>query len=213
MQKWLVGAAGVGAVAVTAALLLNAPPKPTTFAWDASVGATGYEVTPDGGTPIDAGANTTLTVALAEGPHTATVAAYNGAGLRSAQSSPVLAFTVAPGATIEDPACVLPLGNRAVSIFVTSLQATGSGGAGSKAYLNFQVASPNSPVTHLAVQSRGVDLPQGTMDGGPPAYLNAAPGLWFVVPSVPGTYPLSVQAKNLYGCLNTLVTTRSVVVP
>lgn len=182
--------------------------NPFRVGWDVSPTATGYKLNVDG-VKTDVGntlASAPLT--LANGTHTLTVSAYNGGG----ESGPSNPLVVALGQPTVDPACVLPLGNRAVSIFITSLQKTGSGGALSKAYLNFQVASPNSPISHMSVRSNGIDMPQGTMDGGPPSYLNAAPGLWFTVPVTPGTYLLSVLATNLYGCTNEVTSTKTVVV-
>lgn len=177
---------------------------PVTFVWDASTDpALGYRLYIDGGTPTQWLTTQTDPIPLLPGAHTATVSAYNSM-LEGAKSAPIAFVVQAP----TDPTCVLPLGNRAISIFVTNLQKTGSGGALSRARLDFQLASPNSPVTHVAVRTNGGDL--SFMNG---SSLESLAGLWFTVPAVSGTYKLSVLAANEYGCTNEVPTTKSVVVP
>jgi hypothetical protein len=75
------------------------------------------------------------------------------------------------------------------------------------ARLDFQLASPNSPVTHVAVRTNGANL--ATVDG---TALTALAGLWFPVPATKGQYVLSVLATNAYGCTNEMLTTKSVTV-
>jgi hypothetical protein len=118
------------------------------------------------------------------------------------------ARVIAPSAAPDDPACLRPLGNRAVSIFVTKLQFTGSGGPGSQARLDFQLASPNSPITSVAIAANNTVL--RSMSGTDVAGLA---GMWFTVPTAPGIYPLEVRATNLYGCTATQRGTLSITVP
>lgn len=187
--------------------------NPIVFQWDAPIpdathgSAAGYRLSIDG-VKTTLGLVLTSTVVLPIGSHTVVVHAFNGAG-ESPASSPPLTFTVGQ---VVDPACTPPLGSKAISIFVTNLQKTGSGGALSRARLDFQLASPNSPITHVAVRSNGADMPGGAQDGTAPGYLGSLAGLWFTVPSTPGTYPLSVLATNVAGCTTDLLTTRSITV-
>jgi Fibronectin type III domain len=106
-----------------------------------------------------------------------------------------------------DPACLPPLGNRAIAIFPTALQKTGSGGAGTKARLDFQLAS-QSPIISVRVVSNGTAL--ATMNG---TDLTSLAGMWFVVPTALGAYPLSITASNLFGCTQQQSTTYTVRVP
>lgn len=132
----------------------------------------------------------------------AVVEATNG-GLVSLASNEAFATV-----RLSDPSCTPPLGANAIAIFPTALQKTGSGGAGSKARIDFQVGSPGSPVTSVQVQAAGVPL--GKMSG---TDLGALAGLWFTVPIASGTYPLSIVAQNLYGCVQTQSTAYTVTVP
>lgn len=81
-----------------------------------------------------------------------------------------------------------------MSIFVTALQRTGSGGAGSRARLDFQLLSPNSPIAQSSIRQNGADL--AVMTG---ADLTALAGMWFTLPMGP-PLKLSVLAANAYGC-------------
>ena len=119
--------------------------------------------------------------------------AVNGA-LTSPSSAEVI-FAV-PAAI--DPTCVFPLGANAIRITPTALVKTGSGGAGSGTRLDFQVASPGSPITSVGVYANGVafsPLPGGAnpMTG---ANLGGLAGLWFLFPTVSGTYPVSIIASS-----------------
>jgi hypothetical protein len=109
---------------------------------------------------------------------------------------------------VVDPSCVPPLGANAIQIFPTALVKTGSGGAGSRARLDFQIGSPGSPVTAVQVQANGVTL--GNITG---TSLGDLAGMWWTVPTPSGTYPLSITAMNLFGCVRTLLTTYVVTVP
>lgn len=182
-------------------------PSPLRFEWDASDGATGYSLILDGVKTDVGNVTTSPPIPLADGAHVVAVTAYDapqGVIRESAPSSP-LAFQVGQ---IVDPNCTPPLGNRVVGIVVTQLQKTGSGGALSLARLDIRLASPNSPVTHVAIRTNGADL--AVMDG---TDLTALAGLWFQIPATSGTYPLSVRASNLYGCVNDADAKKTVTVP
>jgi len=185
--------------------------SPVRFEWDAVPNVTAYRLYVDrtDGTNaalVEFTATQTDTIVLPAGGYVATVTAYSSGG--ESPRSNAVPFSIIQA---TDPACTPPLGNRSVSVVVTNLQKTGSGGAGSKARLDFQVASPNSPITHVAVRSMGADMPGGIADGAAPGYVNALAGLWFTVPIIPGTYVLSVRAQNLYGCTTEIVTTKQVI--
>jgi len=140
-------------------------------------------------------------------PRYVVAVAYDAAGNVSSPSNEVSGVPV-PEQPASDPACVFPTGDKAVLVTVTALQKTGSGGANSKARLDFQVASPGSPVTRVQVIAG--DLVLGQMDG---TDLGALAGLWFTVPATSGTYPLSAVALNAYGCIQTQGTAYVVAVP
>lgn len=179
--------------------------SPVTFAWNPSVDPVlGYRLYLDGGSPSTVMQTETAPIAMLPGPHTAVVSAFNANGESEKLPMPPLSFFVQ---VPVDPACA-PLGNRAVSIFVTTLQRLGTGGGAlTVARLDFQLASPNSPVTRAAVRTNGADL--AAVDG---TSLTALAGLWFPVPAAKGTYVLSVFAQNAYGCTNEVLTTKSVTV-
>lgn len=107
-----------------------------------------------------------------------------------------------------DPACNFPLGAKSLSIFPTALQKTGSGGAGSKARIDFQMSSPGSRITHIAIRTMNTDIQ--TMDG---TDLGAIAGMWVTIPAAPGTYTFSIFGSNDYGCSHEQLTTFSVKVP
>ncbi len=104
--------------------------------------------------------------------------------------------------------CAVPLGDRAVSVFPTALQKTGSGGAGSKARQDFQVGSPASPITRIELRTGTTVL--ASMDG---SDLTALAGIWFSLPSVSGVYPLTAYAKNAFGCDRAVSTGVTIVIP
>lgn len=177
-----------------------------TLAWDANPpgdGTIGYRVlfgTAPGIYPQtrDAGNVTEFTVESLSyaTPHYLVLVAYDAQGQVSGHSNMVAHTTqAAPLPPVGDPRCVPPLGNRSVSVFVTNLQLTGSRGAGSRARLDFQLASPNSPV--VSVEARANGVPVATMAG---TDLNGLAGIWFTVPTPPAAYALSVSATNAYGC-------------
>ncbi len=178
--------------------------SPAVFAWDPVPGVMGYRLYIDGGTPSEWFTTTTDPIVIPPGTHSATASAFDAAG-EGERSSPPFAFVIAP---LVDPACTPPLGNRSVSIFPTAIQRTGSGGALSKARLDFQLASPASPIIHVAIRTMGQDLV--VLDG---SNLGALAGAWFVVPAVSGNYPLSVLAVNDFGCSTEVLTSKSVTVP
>lgn len=109
----------------------------------------------------------------------------------------------------SDPSCAPPFGSNAIAIFPTALQKTGSGGPGSRARLDFQVASPGSPVTHISIQSGGVDIAaDGVVDG---VSLAGLAGLWFTIPA--GNFPLSIRAVNAARCVQVQSTPYTLGVP
>jgi hypothetical protein len=156
---------------------------------------------------VDAGNTTTATVQnLTPGiRYYFVVRAYNAAGDLGPPSNEVSLVLAGQGE------CDYPLGAKAVSIFPTKLTKTGSGGPGSKAYVQFQAASPNSPIQHLGLKTQGVEI--AAQDGAPPAYLTSGGVLWFSIPAASGTYPLSIVATNVAGCLRDQATGFTVTVP
>ena len=180
-----------------------------TMAWEASPTAAGYRVLVGPAsrtytTTIDVGNVLQATVPdLVPGQvYYFAVIAYTGA-LVSLYSNEI-SREMPPDV---DPACTPPLGSQSIAIFPTALQKTGSGGAGSNARLDFQLASA-SPITHVAVRTKGANLE--TMDG---ANLTKLAGVWFRLPSMAETYPLSILASNAYGCTREVLTPRTVTIP
>jgi len=168
-------------------------------AWNASPSpeVTGYRVqygTASGiwSTTLDVGPALTARLMLDPGHYFFTVVAYS----QTATSAPTIevAATVPPPTT-TDP-CAFPLGATSVSIFVTGkLNKTGSGGPGSRAFITFQAASPNSPIVQLSVRANGVDVPDSVTEG---TNLRAIGSLWFTLP--PGPMGYAVFGKNAAGC-------------
>lgn len=130
------------------------------------------------------------------------VRAYNAAGMKGPTSNEI-SFAV-PG----DP-CAFPLGATSVSIFVTGkLNKTGSQGPGSRAFITYQAASPNSPVVFLSIRANGTDIPDSVTQG---TNLRAPGSLWFTIPPIAATY--SVYARNLAGCSRDQATGFTTTVP
>jgi hypothetical protein len=101
-----------------------------------------------------------------------------------------------------DPRCLSPFGDRVVSIFITKWEPT-TGSPGSMARINFQLASPNSPIVLLKVLLNGIpDTPVATIitQSSPDGDLRSSGGIWFQTPVTPGSYTIAVQATNAYGC-------------
>jgi len=119
------------------------------------------------------------------------VRAVNAAGV----SPPSIEVSYATPPAPVDP-CAFPLGATSVSIFPTGkLNRTGSGGPGSRAFITFQAASPNSPITVLSIRANGVDVPDSVTEG---VNLRAPGSLWFTIP--PGAMIYTVYGKNAAGC-------------
>lgn len=196
---WILLAAQVGAFAATAA-------------WDANTdGVTaGYRLlygTVAGGpypSVIDAGPATTVAVPplIAGTRYYFVVQAYGATPTGGAQPVGPFSNEVAFQAPVIADPCAYPLGPKAIQIFPTKLQLTGSGGALSRARIDFQVGSPGAAVNHIAVRSNGADLsPADNADAtGPGDKIGSLAGLWFTVPVAPGAYPLSILATNVAGC-------------
>src|SRR5690349_9866465 len=133
-------------------------PSSVTMAWDASPDATQYVVqqgTQAGGPYVDAAwtSHTTETIAgLTPGATYFWIVRAVAGGLWSLPSNEV-SITMPTGPTADD--CAPITGLYAVSVNPTSLLFTGSKGPGSLARLDFQVASPNSPITRVTVAIDG----------------------------------------------------------
>lgn len=91
--------------------------------------------------------------------------------------------------------CLAPFGINVVSVFAERVRNT-SGSVGSQARVDFQLASPRSPITDVTVAFDG-GLPAQTIKG---ENLTRTAGIWFTTPSVAGTYPFSIVARNAVGC-------------
>ncbi|HEX3058059.1 MAG TPA: fibronectin type III domain-containing protein [Usitatibacter sp.] len=131
------------------------------------------------------------------------VRAINTRGFWSSPSN-VVSITL-PGQGID--VCAPITGQYAISIFPTSLLKTGSGGANSKTRFDFQVSSPNSPVTSIIIKGGSTVL--SSMAG---SDLGALAGMWFAMPTS-GTYTLSVLAANSQGCTRAVSYNVPLVVP
>jgi Fibronectin type III domain len=194
--SWLLASPAV-ADALTATVT---GPTSVVFGWDATTGAANYVIqqsTHQGGPYVDAvwTSNTGETVSgLTPGAtYYWIVRAVSAGGLWSLPSNEV-SLTLPAGPGSDD--CTPVTGLFAVSVFPTSLLKTGSKGPGSKTRFDFQVSSPNSPVTRVVVTAGAMTL---TDTGGPGADLTNLAGVWFVMPAS-GTYQLSVTATNKQGC-------------
>jgi len=174
--------------AATVTVAWNPSPSPEVTGYRVQYGSTSG-IWP---TVIDVGPATTARVTLDPGRYFFTVVAYSQTGVSA--SSNEVAVTILP-ATTADP-CAFPLGATSVSIFVTGkLNKTGSGGPGSRAYITFQAASPNSPMVSLSIRANGVDVPDSVTEG---TNLRAIGSLWFTLP--PGPMLYSIAGKNAAGC-------------
>jgi len=205
----------IGAVSLEAAPLgvLAAADGTVTAIWDPTPDATGYRLyyglTPgldETGVRVETTSTSVPIAGLLPGrTYYFHVRAVNAAGVSA--SSAEIAFQV-PGVPASDP-CAFPLGATSVSVFVTGkLNKTGSGGPGSRAYVTFQAASPNSPVTFLAVRANGVDIPDSVTEG---VNLRAAGSLWFTIPPMAASY--SIVARNAAGCSRDQPTAFTTTVP
>ena len=199
----LLAAVSLGAAPQAGVRALASVDGTVTAIWDASTdGATGYRLyyslTPGldetAAVRVDTSATSVpVSGLLASRTYYFHVRAVTAAGLVSAPSVEV-AFLV-PGVPPVDP-CAFPLGATSVSIFVTGkLNRTGSGGPGSRAFITFQAASPNSPITVLSIRANGVDVPDSVTEG---VNLRAPGSLWFTIP--PGAMIYTVYGKNAAGC-------------
>ncbi len=122
--------------------------------------------------------------------------AQNGFGTAwSAAATPSFSLrALEPDPPVIRPECVPPLGRLAVSI-VPTLVSLWNGRAGARAIQGFQLASPNSPITLVAIRIDGVLLePVAHGDD-----LTAMPGWWITMPPA-GRHTISIQANNLAGC-------------
>ena len=196
----------LSALAFAGALVAqSSTPGALTLAWDANATTEqvqGYIVERGAvcgawTTTVDVGNVTTYTFPASLDltvPSCFAVKAYNAAGQQSPDSTAVQYVPTPPTPPPTDPRFAAPLGDRAVSVFVTDWSAT-TGQPGSKARINMQLASPNSPITQVTVKLGGT--PASVAVG---TDLTAFAGTWFTTPTTPGSYPLTVEVANVYGC-------------
>jgi hypothetical protein len=92
-------------------------------------------------------------------------------------------------------ACLPPFGNRVVTATITRYVTTNKNAAGSLSRLEYLTTSPNSLISHVAVLLDGTAA--AVMDG---ANVGPASGMWFTLPTVPGTYTVTLEASNAAGC-------------
>jgi hypothetical protein len=159
---------------------------------------------------VDVGTATMAILDLSPGQYFFVVTAYNVSG--TSPFSMEVSHLVA-GQPPPDP-CAYPLGRLSVQVFVTGkLNKTGSGGPGSKAFITFQAASPNSPITFLSIRANGVDIPDSIADarGAPTGRLTSPGSLWFTVPPITSTF--SVFGQNAANCSRDQPTGFTVTVP
>lgn len=192
------------------ALILQLAGVTVTAAWDPNTDSTtGYQVLygPMAGTEattVDVGNVTSARLVLAPGPYFFVVKAYNALGKVSGPSNEV-SYQVVPAA---DPRCLFP-GDRSVLIFVTGKLVAGSGGPGSQTRIDYNLGSPNSPVTHVAIVDAGLEITKG----GDGLDVSAFGAIWFVIPKASGVHVFNITARNDYGCTATVPANHSVVVP
>ena len=123
------------------------------------------------------------------------VSAIDDRNLWSAKSNEV-SITMPVGPTADQ--CAPITGKYAVSVFPTFLLKTGSKGPGSRTRFDYQVASPNSPITSIIV---GIDgAPASRQDG---KDLTNSAGQWFGMPPS-GSHDLTLTASNDQGCTKTV---------
>lgn len=132
------------------------------------------------------------------------VRAMNMVGVLSGRSNEV-SITLS-GLPADD--CVPITGRYAVSVFPTSILRTGSGGGGSKTRFDFQLASPNSPITRIDVLMNGLAVAQPIKGED----LTAVAGAYFTMPAS-GAYTLTATATNAQGCARTAPYDKTVIVP
>ncbi len=109
----------------------------------------------------------------------------------SAPATPLLTAILLPDPA--RPECVGPFGNRSVSISPTGIRRT-TGKPNSQSAQNFQLASPNSPITTVAYRIDGIVA--AALSG---EDLTDTAGMWFAMPAS-GTHTTSLAATNAYGC-------------
>ena len=186
-------------------------PSSVSVAWDSSVEAAQYVVqqsTRAGGPYSDAvwttSTNETISGLTPGATYFWIVRAVASNGLWSAASNEV-SITMPTGPTVDD--CAPITGMYAVMVTPTSLLLTGSKGPGSKTRLDFQVASPNSPVNRVLVAIDGAIIPpvmgcptEGIDCG---AVMTPLAGYWFTMPPS-GTHTLTITAANRKGCSKTV---------
>ena len=212
MRTWLVLALLSLAGRAEAALSVTATsPTGVVLAWDASPDAGVQYVVQQSKQHNGPYSNAVWTTGLTESISNLTpgdtyfwiVVAVDSRGMFSLPSNEVTATL--PGQSSDE--CAPITGRFAVSVFPTSLLKTGSGGANSRTRFDFQVSSPNAPVTSIVIKASGTVL--ASMAGGD---LTALAGMWFPMPTS-GTYTLTVTATNNQNCSRTVSYNVPLVVP
>lgn len=206
------------AEALTATVLT---PTSVSFAWERGVDAAQYVVqqsTQHNGPYADA-VWTSATAETVSGLTPGTtyywiVRAVNTVGQWSIPSNEV-SLTLPTGPSVDD--CAPFTGLYAVTVTPTSLLYTGSKGPGSRTRLDFQLASPNSPINRVIVMIDGViqPPPMGCPTEGVDctAVQTDSAGKWFLLPAGSGTHTLTVTAWNRKGCSKTVSYGPGLVVP
>lgn len=170
--------------------------NPVKLGWDPNAiteNVIGYKVTIDQ-TTTDVSNNTVMSTTLPLGDHDAFVTAYSAD--KVGPPSDVLHITV----VAPTPTCpVVP------SIAVSTWDRTIAVGNQGTVYFHFISSWPIVQVQARVNGSQTV----GQMDG---TDLRAAPGITFSMPRTPGSYNLTVYAKDSNGCSAETTTQRTVVV-
>lgn len=124
-----------------------------------------------------------------------------GNGILSLYSDVVITTAVStpppPPPPVTDT-CAAPLGTKAVQLFAGRVAGT-TGSIGSRANLQFQIASPAAPVIQLWIYNGQETSP--AMKG---TELVDVGSMWFRAPTTPGTYSVVLNAINAAGCSATL---------
>ena len=129
------------------------------------------------------------------------LSAYNTSNLVSALSNEV---SGAPAEPPPDP-CARPLGEEAIAVFITDIGYT-TRRANSKSFVDLQMSS-KSPIQKTSVNINGT--PVSSVNG---LDLTNLRGIWFMMPSAPGAYALTMTLQNAFGCVVTTTSARTVIV-
>ncbi len=181
-------------------------PSPATFAWNANPSnenVMGYKLTVDA-TVHDVGNVLTFLAALGPGAHQATLAAYNLQGLGPA--SQAYQFSIA-GSGGNDPCTVGGVTTIVVSNYTNQLT------PGEEGQVVAKVIGP-SPVTQIQILL-GTQVVGEIPVGGQPGVgldLRFVRAIGFGSPRVPGSYNLTLAARDARGCRVTTSIARPLVI-